>query len=67
MKGTLLEEPIAEVIARTSNAEEIFEDFGIDYWFGCDQTLEHACAQLDADPQKVAALLHAKPDRKSVV
>lgn len=51
MTTQLRDQPVSAVIGSTSNAEEVFEECGIDYWFGGDKTLADACAaaHLDVD------------------
>lgn len=69
----LRDQPISAVIASASNAEDLLEECGIDYWFGCDQTLAAACSAAHVD---VAALeerllasepiARSEPERKGV-
>lgn len=49
MTTQLCDEPISTVIARASNAEDVFEACGIDYWFAGDRTLRAACAAANVD------------------
>jgi iron-sulfur cluster repair protein YtfE (RIC family) len=58
-----VDQPIASVIANTSNGEDVLEDSGIDYWFGCDATLGEACAARHVDPADVVSRLSPLPER----
>src|SRR5579859_589750 len=51
------DQPISAVIELTENAEDIFEDVGIDYWFGADKTLREACEAKRIDPSAVESRL----------
>lgn len=42
-------EPISTVLTRASNAEDVLEACGIDYWFDGDRTLSAACAAANVD------------------
>ncbi len=53
MTSQLRDRSISAVIANTSNAEDVLEECGIDYWFDCNRTLAAACAAAHID---VAAL-----------
>lgn len=57
MSTTLVDEPIAAVIAKTSNAEEVLEECGIDYWFGTDKTLKAACDARKTDVHAIVRRL----------
>ncbi len=63
MTTSYVDQPIAAVIANTSNAEDVLEDCGIDYWFGCDATLGAACAARHVDPAIIVSRLSPLPER----
>ncbi len=67
------DQPISAVIASTSNAEDLLEDCGIDYWFGCDQTLATACSAAHVDVAALekrllasAPIASSEPERQGV-
>lgn len=57
----LRDQRISAVIACASNAEELLEECGIDYWFDCDRTLGAACAGARVDVAALENRLLASP------
>ncbi|HLK51180.1 MAG TPA: iron-sulfur cluster repair di-iron protein [Bryobacteraceae bacterium] len=55
------ERTVRELVLENPAATQIFEELGIDYCCGGDQTLERACAVADVPVERVAASLAATP------
>lgn len=53
-------EPLSDIVAAASNAEELFEEEGIDYWFGWTQPLRRACEVAHVAPSDIAFRLLAR-------
>jgi hypothetical protein len=55
----LRDQPLSAIISHAPGAEDVFEECGIDYWFGGDKTLASACAaariDVDALEKRLAA------------
>ncbi len=53
-------EPLSDIVAAASNAEDLFEEEGIDYWFGWKQPLRQACEAAHVAPAEIAFRLVAR-------
>ena len=60
MSGIYADQPISTVIDQTENAEEVFEELAIDYWFGADRTLRAACEARGLDAAAIEARLRPR-------
>jgi len=52
--------PLSEVVAAATNAEDLFEEEGIDYWFGWTQPFRTACEAAHVLPEEIAFRLLAR-------
>ncbi len=53
-------QPISDVVAAASNAEDLLEEAGVDYWFGWNQPLRAVCESAHVDPETIAFRLMAR-------
>jgi iron-sulfur cluster repair protein YtfE (RIC family) len=58
-----LDQPIREVVESASNAEDLFEEAGIDYWFGWERSLRSACEAARVDPETIVFRLIARDEK----
>lgn len=52
-----LDQRICDVVAACPNAEELFEEWGVDYWFGWERDLRSACKAANVDAEELVAHL----------
>lgn len=51
---------VSDVVAAATNAEDLFEEEGIDYWFGWNDSLREACKQARVSPEEIVFRLMAR-------